>query len=72
MYKVFPPIKPRDDPKLKFKVSIVMGYMQNELNKCSHIIRQKKKKKKNKIPFVTASPAVTDAVLRTNPIETSG
>lgn len=61
--KVFPPIKPRDGPKLKFKVIIVMGYMQNELNKCSHIIR---KKKMNKIPFVT------DAVLRTNPIETSG
>ena len=41
MYNTLPPIKPRGDPKLKFKVSIVMGCMQNELNKCWQVIGQK-------------------------------
>lgn len=34
MFKDLPPIKSRSDPKLKFKVGIVMGYIKNELNKC--------------------------------------
>jgi len=34
MYNALLLIKPRGDPKLKFKVGIVMAYVQNELNIC--------------------------------------
>lgn len=46
MFNALPPIKSRSDPKLKFKVGIVMGYIKNELNKCRQIAGQKKNKKK--------------------------
>lgn len=52
MCNALPSLKPQGDPKLKFKANIVMGYIQNELNKCWQIIGQKV----NKMSLVSVSP----------------
>lgn len=52
MCNALPSLKAQGDPKLKFKANIVMGYIQNELNKCWQITGQKV----NKMSLVSVSP----------------